>query len=72
MRRYVGVAPEEKDEDFDFEESLRAIHIDLNGLNEEAAELSARITPEEKQQVAETVYAHVWQQAVRGDFAQAA
>ena len=41
--RYVGVAPEETDEDFDFEETLRAIHIDLKGLNEEAAELAARI-----------------------------
>jgi type I restriction enzyme M protein len=41
--RYVGVAPEEPDEDFDFEEALRAIHIDLNGLNEEAAELMVRI-----------------------------
>jgi len=41
--RYVGVAPEEPDEDFDFEEALRAIHIDLTGLNEEAAELAARI-----------------------------
>ena len=41
--RYVGVAPEEADEDFDFEETLRAIHIDLKGLNEEAAELAARI-----------------------------
>lgn len=42
--RYVGVAPEEEDEDFDFEETLRSIHIDLQGLNEEAAELAARIT----------------------------
>jgi type I restriction enzyme M protein len=41
--RYVGVAPEELDEDFDFEEALRAIHIDLQGLNEEAVELAARI-----------------------------
>jgi type I restriction enzyme M protein len=41
--RYVGVAPEEEDEDFDFEEALRAIHIDLKGLNEEAAELAVRI-----------------------------
>jgi type I restriction enzyme M protein len=40
--RYVGVAPEEKDE-FDFEEALRAIHVDLKGLNEEAAALAARI-----------------------------
>ena len=36
--RYVGVAPEEEDEDFDFEEALRSIHIStLQGLNEEAA-----------------------------------
>jgi type I restriction enzyme M protein len=41
--RYVGVAPEEVDEAFDFEEVLRAIHVDLKGLNEEAAELAARI-----------------------------
>ena len=41
--RYVGVAPEETDVDFDFEEALRAIHIDLRGLNEEAAELASRI-----------------------------
>ena len=41
--RYVGVAPEEVDEDFDFEEALHSIHIDLKGLNEEAAELAARI-----------------------------
>jgi type I restriction enzyme M protein len=41
--RFVGVTPEEQDEDFDFEEALRAIHIDVKGLNEEAAELAARI-----------------------------
>jgi type I restriction enzyme M protein len=41
--RYVGVAPEETDEDFDFEEALRAVHIDLKGLNGEAVELAARI-----------------------------
>ena len=41
--RYVGVASKEEDEDFDFEEVLRSIHIDLQGLNEEAAELAARI-----------------------------
>ena len=40
--RYVGVAPEEE-EDFDFEEALRSIHIDLQGLNDEAVELAARI-----------------------------
>ena len=41
--RYVGVAPEEEDKDFDFEDALRSIHIDLQGLNMEAAELAARI-----------------------------
>ena len=41
--RYVGVAPEEEDEDFDFEEALRSIHIQLQGLNEEAVVLAARI-----------------------------
>jgi type I restriction enzyme M protein len=41
--RYVGVAPEEQDDDFDFEEALRTIHIDLKGLDEEAAELATRI-----------------------------
>ena len=42
--RYVGVAPEEEDEDFDFEEAIRSIHIDLNGLNDEATVLAARIS----------------------------
>ena len=41
--RYVGVAPEEEDEDFDFEVALRSIYKDLKGLNKEAAELAARI-----------------------------
>ena len=41
--RYVGVTLEEADEDFDFEEALRTLHIDLKGLNEEAAELAAKI-----------------------------
>lgn len=41
--RYVGVAPEEVDEDFDLEAALRDIHIELKGLNEEAAELAAKI-----------------------------
>jgi type I restriction enzyme M protein len=40
---YVGVAPPEEDEDFDFEEVLRDIHIELVGLNEEAAELARTI-----------------------------
>ena len=33
----------EDDEDFDFEEALRSIHLDLKGLNEEAEKLAARI-----------------------------
>jgi type I restriction enzyme M protein len=41
--RYVGVAPEEEDEDFDFEEALRDIHIELDDLNSEAAQLAATI-----------------------------
>ncbi|MDX8550230.1 type I restriction-modification system subunit M [Methanospirillum sp. J.3.6.1-F.2.7.3] len=41
--RYVGVAPEEVDEEFDFEEALRDIHIELEGLNVEAAELAGII-----------------------------
>ena len=40
---YVGVAPEEEDADFDFENALRSIHIDLQELNEESTELAARI-----------------------------
>jgi len=42
--RYVGIAPEEVDEDFDFEEALRSILIDLKGLDEESTGLAARIT----------------------------
>ena len=41
--RYVGVAPEEEDKDFNFEETIREIHVELEGLNEEAAELAAKI-----------------------------
>ena len=41
--RYVGVAPEEEDEDFDFQETMRSIHADLSELNEEAVNLAARI-----------------------------
>lgn len=41
--RYVGVAPEEVDEDFDFEETLREIHVELEDLNAEAALLAAKI-----------------------------
>ena len=41
--RYVGVTPEEEDEDFDFEEALRTIHIKLQELNKEALEHTQRI-----------------------------
>ncbi len=41
--RYVGVAPEEMDEDFDFEESMREIHVELEDLNAEAITLAATI-----------------------------
>ncbi len=41
--RYVGVAPEEVDEDFDFEEALREIHVELEDLNAEAARLAGVI-----------------------------
>jgi type I restriction enzyme M protein len=41
--RYVGVAPQEVDEDFDFEQAMRDIHIELADLNREAVELAAKI-----------------------------
>ena len=41
--RYVGVAPPEEDEDFDFEQTLRDIHTELADLNKEAAEFAAKI-----------------------------
>ncbi len=41
--RYVGVAPVEADEDFDFEQTLRDIHVELANLNQEASALAARI-----------------------------
>lgn len=41
--RYVGVAPPEEDEDFDFEQTLRDIHTELADLDKEAAELAGKI-----------------------------
>jgi type I restriction enzyme M protein len=41
--RYVGVAPAEVDEDFDFEQALTDIHVELADLNQEAAALAIRI-----------------------------
>jgi len=41
--RYVGVAPPEVDEDFDFEQTLSDIHVELGDLNQEAAALAKTI-----------------------------
>jgi len=41
--RYVGVAPAEVDEEFDFEQTMKDIHLELADLNREAVELAARI-----------------------------
>jgi type I restriction enzyme M protein len=41
--RYVGVAPAEVDEDFDFDQAITEIHEELAGLNAEAVELAAEI-----------------------------
>lgn len=41
--RYVGVAPAETDDDFDFEEAIKEVHVELASLNEEAVELAQRI-----------------------------
>ncbi|MBU6174259.1 MAG: type I restriction-modification system subunit M, partial [Planctomycetes bacterium] len=41
--RYVGVAPAEVDEDFDFEQAIKDIHTELADLNEEAVALAAKI-----------------------------
>ena len=41
--RYVGVAPEEEDEGFDFQEAMRLIHADLSELNEESVNLASQI-----------------------------
>ena len=41
--RYVGVAPEEEEEGFNFEETMRDIHSELYELNEEAAVYAVQI-----------------------------
>ncbi len=41
--RYVGVAPEADDEDFDFSAALRELHTELEDLNAEAVGLAATI-----------------------------
>ncbi|HKZ00524.1 MAG TPA: N-6 DNA methylase [Rhabdochlamydiaceae bacterium] len=42
--RYVGVAPEEEDPDFDFGETMQAIHSELKELNTQAVDLAERIS----------------------------
>jgi type I restriction enzyme M protein len=42
--RYVGVAPEEEDPDFDFVETMRTIHAELEDLNTQATELAKKIS----------------------------
>ena len=39
----VGVAPAEVDEEFDFEEAMRDIHLELADLNHEATALAMKI-----------------------------
>ena len=41
--RYVGVAAAEVDDDFDFEQTMQDIHVELADLNREAVELAVRI-----------------------------
>ena len=41
--RYVGVAPEEDDEDFDFAQTMRDIHSELDVLNAKSVQLAATI-----------------------------
>ena len=41
--RYVGVAPEEEDPDFDFGETMRTIHAELENLNIQATDLAKKI-----------------------------
>ena len=41
--RYVGVAPAVVDEDFEFDQALRDIHVELADLNQEAATLAFQI-----------------------------
>lgn len=41
--RYVGVAPPEVDEDFDFEQTLGDIHVELSDLNQDAIGLAKKI-----------------------------
>jgi len=50
--RYVGVAPAEVDEDFDFEQTMHDIHLELADLNAEAVELAAKIQANYEEMIA--------------------
>ena len=41
--RYVGVAAIEEDDEFDFEETMQGLHLELTDLNTEAVNLSETI-----------------------------
>jgi type I restriction enzyme M protein len=41
--RFVGVAPVEVDEDFDFEQAMRDIHFELGELNQESVNMARKI-----------------------------
>lgn len=41
--RYVGVAPAEVDDDFDFEQALQDLHSEISELNQESLSLAQRI-----------------------------
>lgn len=41
--RYVGATTADVDDDFDFEQTMRDIHVELADLNREAADLAAKI-----------------------------
>ena len=47
--RYVGVAPEEEDPDFDFIDTMRTIQSDLDSLNIQASDLAKKISENFKQ-----------------------
>jgi len=42
--RYVGVAPEEEDPDFDFGETMKSIHAELESFNAQSADLAKKIS----------------------------
>lgn len=42
--RYVGVAPEEEDPDFDFSETMKTIHSELESLHAQSTDLAKKIS----------------------------